>query len=129
MQRWAFIQIIIIIILLCSIIINNKRRRGQTTSFCHIVNKPWQWLRTHINKFYCVFTHFEGFSIEFKQKQKVVPFWPKVAVGPQTPPPQRPPPPKVPLFWTPPLTIYTKSLSLQTLQFQFSWSFYCKHSN
>ena len=43
------------------------------------------WWSIPTNKFHCVFTRFIGFCIEWKQKQKVVVFGPKVVVGHRTP--------------------------------------------
>ena len=42
---------------------------------------------------------FEGFCIEWKQKQNVVLFWPWVVVGPLTPHPNGPHHPKVTIFF------------------------------
>ena len=88
------------------------------------IQQPKIGYRRQINKFYCVFTRFEGFCIEWKQKQKVVLFWPKVLVGPRPTPPPPPPTgphhPKVPLFYAAPY------LSLKGLpQNEMTPLFYC----
>ena len=73
---------------------------GQSTTFCHVFNNPWQGCSTQIKKFYFVFTRFEGFCIEWKQKQIVV-----IVVGHLLPPPNGPYPQKLPLFLTSPLSL------------------------
>ena len=45
------------------------------------IQQPQTGWSAQINRLYCVFIRFKDFCIEWKQKQKVVVFWPKVVVG------------------------------------------------
>ena len=67
-------------------------------TLCNPIEKQLIRWSTQIKKFYCVFTRFEGFCIEWKQKQKVVVFWPKVVVGHQTAPTTQNYPPRSACF-------------------------------
>ena len=53
-------------------------------TLCNPIEKQLIRWSTQIKKFYCVFTRFEGFCIEWKQKQKMVVFDRKLCSGNKT---------------------------------------------